>query len=162
MLHSSFGWVSIASMEHVPTQESDIEKVYRIARELGISVEEAADTCDAFHLAFSDEGLKRSIFGMIDHPSARVSRERCNSSLFFDRIQLDTLARWKGIDDGRNWQEWGAIHQVDRARRLPHVPASSPSGGIGRRGRLKICCPQGRAGSSPARGTSFRPQSRVV
>ena len=53
-------------MEHIPTKESDVEKVYRIARELGISVEEAADTCDAFHLAFSDEGLRRSIFGMID------------------------------------------------------------------------------------------------
>ena len=53
-------------MEHGPTQESDIEKIYRIARELGIGLEEAADTCDAFHLAFSDEGLRRSIFGMID------------------------------------------------------------------------------------------------
>ena len=53
-------------MEHIPTQESDIEKVYRIARELGIGIEEAAITCDAFHLAFSDEGLRRSIFGMID------------------------------------------------------------------------------------------------
>ena len=28
-----------------------------------------------------------------------------------------------------------------------------PCGGIGRRGRLKICCPHGRAGSIPARGT---------
>ena len=30
----------------------------------------------------------------------------------------------------------------------------SPCGGTGRRGKLKICCPQGRAGSSPARGTN--------
>ena len=59
-------------MEHVPTQESDIEKVYRIARELGISLEEAACTCDAFHLAFSDEGLKRSIFGMIEQQIGRA------------------------------------------------------------------------------------------
>ena len=53
-------------MEHVPTQESNAEKIYRIARELGIGLGEAADTCDAFHLAFSDEGLRRSIFGMIE------------------------------------------------------------------------------------------------
>ncbi len=53
-------------MEHVPSTESDIEKVYRIARELGIGLEEAAITCDAFHLAFSDEGLRRAIFGLID------------------------------------------------------------------------------------------------
>ena len=28
-------------------------------------------------------------------------------------------------------------------------------GGIGRRDRLKICCPQGRVGSSPTRGTKY-------
>jgi hypothetical protein len=32
-----------------------------------------------------------------------------------------------------------------------------PCGGIGRRGRLKICCPHGRAGSIPARGTTDQP-----
>jgi hypothetical protein len=30
-------------------------------------------------------------------------------------------------------------------------------GGIGRRCRLKICCPYGRAGSSPAVSTTLRP-----
>lgn len=30
-----------------------------------------------------------------------------------------------------------------------------PSGGTGRRGGFKIRCPQGRAGSSPARGTNL-------
>ena len=34
--------------------------------------------------------------------------------------------------------------------------ASEPPWRNGRRGRLKICCPQGRAGSSPAGGTMFR------
>ena len=53
-------------MEQIPAAESDVQKVYRIAKELGISIEEAAITCDAFHLAFSDEGLRRSIFGIID------------------------------------------------------------------------------------------------
>src|SRR5262249_2447645 len=48
----------------------------------------------------------------------------------------------------------GPLCQVDRVARLPHVPARSPSGGIGRRGRLKICCSQERAGSSPAWGTT--------
>jgi hypothetical protein len=53
-------------MEHILPKESDIEKVYRIARELHIGLEEAAVTCDAFHLAFSDDGVRRSIFGMIE------------------------------------------------------------------------------------------------
>src|SRR5262249_59602321 len=48
----------------------------------------------------------------------------------------------------------GPLCQVDRVAGLPHVPARSPSGGIGRRGRLKICCSQERAGSSPAWGTT--------
>ena len=34
-----------------------------------------------------------------------------------------------------------------------------PCGGIGRRGRFKICCPSGLAGSSPAEGTSLIPNS---
>src|SRR5262249_45683579 len=49
----------------------------------------------------------------------------------------------------------GPLCQVDRVTGLPHVPARSPSGGIGRRGRLKICCSQERAGSSPAWGTNL-------
>jgi hypothetical protein len=52
-------------MAHTPTQEDDVQKVYRIARELGISLEEAAVTCAGFELAFSEDGLRRSIFGMI-------------------------------------------------------------------------------------------------
>ncbi len=36
-----------------------------------------------------------------------------------------------------------------------HAHPPCPCGGIGRRDRLKICCPQGRAGSSPARGTKM-------
>mgnify|MGYP000117792600 CR=1 FL=1 len=53
-------------MAHSPTQESDVQKVYRIARELGISLEDAAVTCDAFELAFSDNRMRRAIFGIID------------------------------------------------------------------------------------------------
>ncbi len=62
-------------MEHVPTSEADIEKVYRIAREMGISLEEAAVTCDAFHLAFSDQSLRRSIFAMIDELDESATRK---------------------------------------------------------------------------------------
>jgi hypothetical protein len=65
-LHYSNTWVIVSFMEQVPTKESDIEKIYRIARELGIGLEEAADTCDAFHLAFYDDRMRRAIFGMID------------------------------------------------------------------------------------------------
>src|SRR5687767_14929650 len=53
-------------MEHVPTTESDVEKVYRIARVLDISLEDAALTCAGFELAFSDDRMRRAIFGMID------------------------------------------------------------------------------------------------
>ena len=35
-------------------------------------------------------------------------------------------------------------------------------GGIGRHCRLKICCPNGRAGSSPAPGTQEKPRSNGV
>src|SRR5688500_5467040 len=52
-------------MEHVPTTESD-EKIYRKARMLDISLEDAALTCAGFELAFSDDGTRRAIFGMID------------------------------------------------------------------------------------------------
>lgn len=38
----------------------------------------------------------------------------------------------------------------------------SPCGGIGRRGRLKICCPQGRACSSQARGTTAKPPRSII
>ena len=53
-------------MEHVPTTESDDQKVFRIAKVLNISLEEAALTCAGFELAFSDDGLRRAIFEIID------------------------------------------------------------------------------------------------
>ena len=53
-------------MAHSPTQESDVQKVIRIAKVLDISIEEAAVTCDAFHLAFSDDRMRRAIFEIID------------------------------------------------------------------------------------------------
>ena len=37
---------------------------------------------------------------------------------------------------------------------LPRAPAPGPGGGIGRRARLRILCPQGRAGSTPVPGTT--------
>lgn len=51
---------------HLPATESDVQKVIRIAKELDISLEDAAVTSDAFELAFSCEGLRCSIFEIID------------------------------------------------------------------------------------------------
>ena len=62
-------------MEHIPTTESYVQKVCRIAKELDISIEQAAVTCDAFHLAFSDEGMRRAIFGMIDELDESAARK---------------------------------------------------------------------------------------
>jgi hypothetical protein len=53
-------------MANIPTTESDVQKVIRIAKVLDISIEEAAVTCDGFHLAFSDDGMRRAIFEIID------------------------------------------------------------------------------------------------
>ncbi len=53
-------------MAHIPTEEADVQKVYRIARELGIGLEDAAVTCAGFERAFSDDSLRREIFGIID------------------------------------------------------------------------------------------------
>jgi hypothetical protein len=65
-LYSSEGWVIVSFMEHLPTTENDDQKVYRIARELAISLEDAALTCAGFELAFSDERMRRAIFEIID------------------------------------------------------------------------------------------------
>ena len=53
-------------MEHIPTTESDVQKVIRIAKVLDISIEDAAVTCDAFHMAFSDDRMRRAIFDIVD------------------------------------------------------------------------------------------------
>src|SRR5687768_5911516 len=53
-------------MEHVPTTESDVEKVYRIASVLDISLEDAALTCAGFELAFGNGGMRRAIFEIVD------------------------------------------------------------------------------------------------
>jgi hypothetical protein len=60
-------------MEHIPDTESDIQKVIRIAKVLDISIEEAAVTCDAFHLAFSDDRMRRAIFDVIDELDRRAA-----------------------------------------------------------------------------------------
>ena len=62
-------------MAHIPTTESDVEKVIRIAKVLGIGIEEAADTCDAFHMAFSDERMRRAIFDVIDELDRSAARK---------------------------------------------------------------------------------------
>src|SRR5687768_1697321 len=61
-------------MEHVPTTESD-EKIYRKARVLDISLEDAALTCAGFELAFSDDGMRRAIFEMIDELDASAAKK---------------------------------------------------------------------------------------
>ena len=62
-------------MEHIPTTESDVEEVIRIAKVLGIGIEEAAITCDAFHMAFSHESVRSAIFGMIDELDESAARK---------------------------------------------------------------------------------------
>jgi hypothetical protein len=53
-------------MEHIPTTETYVQKVIRIAKELEISIDKAAVTCDGFELALSDPGSRAAIFGMIE------------------------------------------------------------------------------------------------
>ena len=53
-------------MAYIHTTESYLKKVCRIAKELDIGIDEAAMTCDAFELAFSDQETRRAIFEMID------------------------------------------------------------------------------------------------
>ena len=56
----------------------------------------------------------------------------------------------------RRWRR-GARDHIDgpvRCSMIAGLSGACPCGGIGRRGRLKICCLHGRAGSSPARGTN--------
>ena len=62
-------------MAHPPTQESDDQKVFRIARELGISLEDAAVTCAGFELAFSDDRMRRAIFEIIDQLDESAARK---------------------------------------------------------------------------------------
>jgi hypothetical protein len=65
-LHFSNRWIIVAFMEQLPIKEADDQKVFRIARALGISLEDAAVTCAGFELAFSDDGMRRAIFEIID------------------------------------------------------------------------------------------------
>ena len=64
-------------MEHVPTSESYIKRVIRIAKELDISIDKAGITCDAFEEVFSDLQTRQAIFGMIEQldESARMKGE---------------------------------------------------------------------------------------
>jgi hypothetical protein len=62
-------------MANIPTTDSDIDKVIRTAKVLDISIEEAADTCDAFHLAFSDDGMRRAIFDVIEELDRSAARK---------------------------------------------------------------------------------------
>jgi hypothetical protein len=66
LLHYSADWVIVAFMERTPIIETHIQKVIRIAKELDISIEESAVTCDAFEMAFSDVATRRAIFEMIE------------------------------------------------------------------------------------------------
>jgi hypothetical protein len=75
LLHSSEGWSIVSFVAHIPIIETDDQKVYRIAKELDISLEDAEVTCAGFELAFSDDGLRRSIFGMIDELDGSAAKK---------------------------------------------------------------------------------------
>ncbi len=97
-------------MEHVPTTESDVQKVYRIAGELGIGLEDAAVTCDAFHLAFSDDRMRRAIFGMIDELDESAAKKGEPLGLIINyTVELDL----EGIRVGRYADEIPAGEIVD-------------------------------------------------
>jgi hypothetical protein len=57
-------------MQQILTHDPDVQKVIRIARDLGIDLNEAASTCDAFELAFSDYDVRCQIFEMMDELDA--------------------------------------------------------------------------------------------
>jgi hypothetical protein len=57
-------------MKQILTDDPDVQKVLRIAIDLGIDLNEAALTCDAFELAFSNYGVRCQIFDMIDELDA--------------------------------------------------------------------------------------------
>ena len=116
-------------MAHLPTTENDVQKVIRIAKELGISIEEAAVTCDAFHLAFSDERMRRAIFDVIDELDRSAARKGEPMGLIINytvELGLD------GIRVGRYADEIPAGEVVeltpnDRARILLRIDENFPT-----------------------------------
>ena len=116
-------------MAHIPAQESDVEKVYRIARELGIGLEEAAVTCDAFELAFSDDGLRRAIFDIIDQLDESAAKKGEPMGLIINyTVELGI----DGIRVGRYADEIPAGEVVeltpyDRARILLRINENFPT-----------------------------------
>jgi hypothetical protein len=57
-------------MKQILTNDTDVQRIIRIARDLGIDLNEAALTCDAFELAFSDYEARSQIFEMMDELDA--------------------------------------------------------------------------------------------
>jgi hypothetical protein len=119
----------VSCMAHLPAQESDVEKVIRIAKELDISIEDAAVTCDAFELAFSNEGLRRSIFEIIDQLDNEAAKKGEPFGLILTyavELGLD------GIRVGRYADEIPAgqvvnLTPTDRARILLRIKDNFPT-----------------------------------
>ncbi len=116
-------------MAHIPTPESDVQKVIRIAKELSISIEDAAVTYDAFHLAFSDDRMRRAIFGMIDELDESAAKKGEPLGLIINyTVELDL----DGIRVGRYADEIPAGEIVDlcpphRARILLRINDNFPT-----------------------------------
>jgi hypothetical protein len=97
-------------MEHVPNTESEVQKVCRIAKELDISIEDAAVTCDGFELAFSNHAMRGAIFGMIDQLDDKAARKGEPSGLIINyTVELGV----DGIRVGRYADEIPAGELVD-------------------------------------------------
>ena len=119
----------MSRIAHLPAKESDVEKVIRKAKELDISLEDAAVTCDAFELAFSNEGLRRSIFEMIDQLDAEAAKKGEPFGLILTyavELGLD------GIRVGRYADEIPAgqvvnLTPTDRARILLRIKDNFPT-----------------------------------
>ncbi len=116
-------------MAQIPTTESDVQKVIRIAGELGIGLEDAAVTCDAFHLAFSDDRMRRAIFGMIDELDDEAAKKGEPLVLIINyTVELDL----EGIRVGRYADEIPAGEIADlcpphRARILLKIKDNFPT-----------------------------------
>jgi hypothetical protein len=116
-------------MAHLPAQESDVEKVIRIAKGLDISLEDAAVTCDAFELAFSNEGLRRAIFEIIDQLDDEAAKKGEPWGLILTyAVELDL----EGIRVARYADEIPAGQVVtltpsDRARILLRIKDNFPT-----------------------------------
>ncbi len=115
----------VSFLTHLSTKEADDLKVYRIAKELGIGLDDAAVTCAGFELAFSDDSLRREIFGIIDRLDDEAAKKGEPLGLILSyAVELEQ----GGIRVGRYADEIGYPHsrQEEQTALAEHLRMSSP------------------------------------